>query len=38
MKVLTIEAPVVDVVKGGVIVDIGTRGFVPASQTGHQIH
>ena len=28
----TIEAPVVDVVKGGVIVDIGTRGFVPASR------
>lgn len=27
-----IEAPVVDVVKGGVIVDIGTRGFVPASR------
>ncbi len=27
-----IEAPVVDVVKGGVIVDIGARGFVPASQ------
>lgn len=28
----TIEAMVVDVVKGGVIVDIGTRGFVPASR------
>ena len=28
----TIEAPVVDVVKGGVIVDIGARGFVPASR------
>ena len=28
----TIEAPVVDVVNGGVIVDIGTRGFVPASR------
>ena len=28
----TIEAPVVDVVKGVVIVDIGTRGFVPASR------
>ena len=27
-----LEAPVVDVVKGGVIVDIGTRGFVPASR------
>lgn len=27
-----IEAKVVDVVKGGVIVDIGARGFVPASQ------
>ena len=27
-----IEAPVVDVVKGGVIVDIDTRGFVPASR------
>ena len=27
-----IEAPVVDVVKGGVIVDIGARGFVPASR------
>lgn len=27
-----IEAKVVDVVKGGVIVDIGTRGFVPASR------
>lgn len=26
------EAKVVDVVKGGVIVDIGARGFVPASQ------
>ena len=27
-----LEAKVVDVVKGGVIVDIGARGFVPASQ------
>lgn len=27
-----IEAPVVDVVRSGVIVDIGTRGFVPASR------
>lgn len=27
-----LEAPVVDVVKGGVIVDIGARGFVPASR------
>lgn len=28
----TIEATVIDVVKGGVIVDVGTRGFVPASR------
>ncbi len=28
----TVEAPVIDVVKGGVIVDVGVRGFVPASR------
>lgn len=27
-----IEAPVVEVVKGGLVVDVGVRGFVPASQ------
>lgn len=27
-----IEAPVVEAVKGGLVVDVGTRGFVPASQ------
>lgn len=27
-----IEAPVVEVVKGGLLVDVGMRGFVPASQ------
>lgn len=26
-----IEAPVIDVVKGGIVVDVGLRGFVPAS-------
>jgi 4-hydroxy-3-methylbut-2-enyl diphosphate reductase len=27
-----IEAPVIEVVKGGLLVDVGIRGFVPASQ------
>jgi small subunit ribosomal protein S1 len=27
-----IEAPVVEIVKGGLLVDVGIRGFVPASQ------
>lgn len=27
-----IEAPVIEIVKGGLLVDIGIRGFVPASQ------
>jgi len=27
-----IEAPVVEAVKGGLVVDVGTRGFIPASQ------
>ncbi|MCY0880381.1 MAG: 30S ribosomal protein S1, partial [Firmicutes bacterium] len=27
----TIEAPVVEVVKGGLVVDVGLRGFIPAS-------
>jgi (E)-4-hydroxy-3-methyl-but-2-enyl pyrophosphate reductase len=27
-----IEAPVTDIVKGGLLVDVGVRGFVPASQ------
>lgn len=26
-----IEAPVTNVVKGGLVVDVGVRGFVPAS-------
>lgn len=29
-----IEAPVTDVVKGGLVVDVGLRGFVPASHVG----
>lgn len=28
----TISVPVVEAVKGGLVVDVGTRGFVPASQ------
>lgn len=28
----TVEAPVVEQVKGGLVVDVGLRGFVPASQ------
>lgn len=28
----TIEAPVIEEVKGGLVVDVGVRGFVPASQ------
>lgn len=31
-----IEGPVVEAVKGGVVVDIGVRGFVPASQVGRR--
>jgi (E)-4-hydroxy-3-methyl-but-2-enyl pyrophosphate reductase len=27
-----IEAPVIEIVKGGLLVDVGVRGFVPASQ------
>lgn len=30
----TIEAPVTAQVKGGLVVDVGVRGFVPASQVG----
>lgn len=30
----TIEAPVVDANRGGVVVDVGLRGFVPLSQLG----
>lgn len=32
----TIEAPVTDVVKGGLVVDAGVRGFVPASMVDVQ--
>jgi 4-hydroxy-3-methylbut-2-enyl diphosphate reductase len=31
----TIEAPVIDRVKGGLVVDIGVRGFVPATHVGN---
>lgn len=31
---LTIEAPVTAHVKGGLVADVGTRGFIPASQVG----
>ncbi|MCL6581314.1 MAG: bifunctional 4-hydroxy-3-methylbut-2-enyl diphosphate reductase/30S ribosomal protein S1, partial [Firmicutes bacterium] len=31
---LTIEAPVTAQVKGGLVADVGTRGFIPASQVG----
>ncbi|MBX3119445.1 MAG: S1 RNA-binding domain-containing protein [Fimbriimonadaceae bacterium] len=31
----TINAPVVDRVKGGLVVDIGVRGFVPATHVGN---
>jgi len=31
---LTIEAPVTSKVKGGLVADVGTRGFIPASQVG----
>lgn len=31
---LTIEAPVTAKVKGGLVADVGTRGFIPASQVG----
>ena len=27
-----IEAPVIEIVKGGLLVDVGVKGFVPASQ------
>jgi len=30
----TIEAPVTAQVKGGLVADVGTRGFIPASQVG----
>jgi small subunit ribosomal protein S1 len=30
----TIEAPVTALVKGGLVADVGTRGFIPASQVG----
>lgn len=33
-KNLTIEAPVTAQVKGGLVADVGTRGFIPASQVG----
>lgn len=29
-----IQAPVIEIVKGGLLVDVGIRGFVPASQVG----
>lgn len=31
----TIEAPAIDRVKGGLVVDIGVRGFVPATHVGN---
>jgi len=31
---LTIEAPVTALVKGGLVANVGTRGFIPASQVG----
>lgn len=31
----TIEAPVVERVKGGLVVDVGVRGFVPATHVGN---
>ncbi len=31
---VTIEAPVTAQVKGGLVADVGTRGFIPASQVG----
>jgi len=31
---LTIDAPVTVKVKGGLVADVGTRGFIPASQVG----
>ncbi len=33
-KGLTIEVPVTAQVKGGLVADVGTRGFIPASQVG----
>ncbi len=32
---VTVNAPVVDRVKGGLVVDIGVRGFVPATHVGN---
>ncbi|MBX3097371.1 MAG: 30S ribosomal protein S1 [Fimbriimonadaceae bacterium] len=32
---VTFEAPVVDRVKGGLVVDIGVRGFIPATHVGN---
>jgi len=32
---VTIEGPVVDTVRGGVLVDVGIRGFVPAALAGN---
>lgn len=31
-----LEVPVIDAVKGGLIADVGVRGFIPASQVGQE--